>query len=118
MQQKKMLRFFAVFLALVLLTVDCDTLLGSYSDRPQLKEDSIVQGLVRYASQHIASNQNLALDHIKITRVQTQVVAGINYKIDFTAETGRDHHAKSVTCHTLINVQPDLSTTIKEAECN
>ena len=102
----------------MLVTVDCNTRLGGYSDRPQLKEDSIVQGLVRYASQHIATSQNLILDHIKITRVQTQVVAGINYKIDFTAETGQDHHAKSVNCQTLIYVKPDLSTTISEAECN
>lgn len=113
-----MWRIFALFLMMMLLSVDCDTRLGGYSDRPKLIDDSIVQGLVRYASQQIASSQNLILDHIKITRVQTQVVAGINYKIDFTAETGHDHQGKSVNCHTHIYVKPDLSTTINEAECH
>ncbi len=109
-----MLKFIVLFLATILIAVNCSTGLGGYSDRPQLIEDAIVQRLTRYASEHIATTQNLVLDHIKITRVQTQVVAGINYKIDFNAQSAK---GKLMSCQALIYVQPDLTTKITEGQC-
>jgi hypothetical protein len=110
-----MLKPIVLFLATILIVVNCSDRLGGYSDRPKLIEDTIVQSLTRYASEHIAATQNLVLDHIKITRVQTQVVAGINYKIDFNAQSSK---GKLMSCQTLIYVKPDLTTTITEGQCH
>ncbi len=110
-----MLKFIVLFLATILIAVNCSTRLDGYSDRPKLIEDAIVQSLTRYASEHIATTQNLVLDHIKITRVQTQVVAGINYKIDFNAQSAK---GKLMSCQTVISVQPDLTTKIIEGQCH
>jgi hypothetical protein len=104
-----------LIIATFVIAVHCSTLLGGYSDRPALKEDSIVQRLVSYTAEHLAATQNLILDHLKITRVQTQVVAGINYKIDFTGET---MYRGLMECQAVIFVRPDLSTTITEVECD
>jgi len=110
-----MLKLIAIFLATIVFAVNCSTRLGGYSDRPALIQDSIVQRLVAYASEHLAATENLIFDHTKITRVQTQVVAGINYKIDFTGET---NYHELMECQVVIFVRPDLTTTITEAECD
>ncbi len=110
-----MLKLIVIFLTIILIGVNC-TILGSYADRPELKQDRIIQGLVKYTSEHLATTKNLLLDNIKITRVQTQVVAGINYKIDFTGDSIKS--GKSVTCQAALFVQPDLSVKINQAQCN
>jgi len=110
-----MLKLIVLFLATMLIVANCSNGLSDYADRPQLKDDTIVQNLARYASEQIAAAQNLVLDHIKITRVQTRVIAGIDYKIDFNAQTSK---GKLMSCQTLISVQPDLSTKIIEGRCD
>jgi hypothetical protein len=110
-----MLKLIVLFLATMLIAVNCSTRLDGYSDRPKLIEDPIVQSLTRYASEHIAATQNLVLDNVKITRVQTQVITGINYKIDFNAKSAK---GKLMSCQALISVQPDLTTKITEGQCH
>ena len=85
-----MLKLIAIFLATILVAVNCEYNVGSYHDHPELLEDSIMKGLVRHINEHIANTQNLVLENLKITRILTQVVSGINYKFDYTGESTKD----------------------------
>lgn len=112
-----MLKLIALFLALTLTAVHSTILLGGYSDRPDLIQDAEVQGLVKYASQYLASTQNLVLNYIKIRHVQTQVVAGMNYKIDFTGQSMDNYRNDYMDCQTVIYVRFDGTKRITDIQC-
>jgi len=107
------MKLLAILLVTMFAAVYGETLLGGYMDHPELVEDSIIKSLVRYVANDIAEKQNLSLDNLKITSVQTQVVTGINYKFVFTG----DSHGKLATCHAQIYVHFDLSIKINKAQC-
>lgn len=113
-----MLKLIAILLATLCVAVHCDSPVGAYLDHPELVDDSIIKSLVRYVTNHISETQNLALDNVKITSVQTQVVTGINYKFIFTGETNKGGSNKLATCHAQIYVHFDLSIKINKAQCN
>jgi len=102
----------------MLVTISYGSLLGGYRDRPELLEDRDVQSLVGYAAEHVATTQDLILHHFKVTRVQTQTVAGINYKIDFTAERTTVSTGKLVTCQAVIYVRFDSTKKITAVQCD
>lgn len=104
-----MLKLIAILLAITLTAVNGSMRLGGYSDHPELLHDAKVQGLISYVKEYLATTQNLILDDIEITRVQTQVVAGMNYKIEFTAD--------SATCEAVIYVRFDGTTKVTTAQC-
>ena len=91
---------------------------GGFSDRPELLEDATVKSLTVLAAEHLAVTQNLILSRVKVIRVQTQVVAGVNYKIDFTGEPANGISAKLTTCQALIYVRFDSSKTITQVQCS
>ena len=106
--------------ALLLLVVACHGFLGNlggYVDRPELINDQTTQALANYAAEHIATTQNLLLEHIKVIRVQTQLVNGVNYKINFTAEPVEGISGQTTTCEVVINVRFDSVKNIAQAQC-
>jgi len=105
-------------LAIMLIAVSYGSLLGGYKDRPELLEDRDVQGLAVYATEHLATTQNLLFHHFQITRVQTQTVAGINYKIDFTAEPIDSNDGKLVECQAVIYVRFDSTKKMTSVQCD
>jgi hypothetical protein len=94
------------------------SLTGGYTDRPELVDDSFVKSLASYAAEHLAIKENLILNHIKVTGVQTQLVAGLNYKIDFTAEPVNGISGQIKNCHTIIYVRFDKTTSVTSAQCD
>ena len=104
-----MLKIAAILLMLVVAHHGLFGQVGGYEDRPELTTDSFTQNLARFA----AEAQNL-LGSFKITRVQTQIVNGVNYKIDFATE-GTDGPVTS--CQVVINVRFDSEKTILQAQC-
>ena len=104
-----MLKLIAILLAITFTTINGGMNFGGYTDRPELIHDIQVHRLVRYATEYLTSTQNLYLYDIKIERVQTQVVAGTNYKIDFSGG--------SVTCQAIIYVRFDGTTKLTSAQC-
>lgn len=109
-----MLKLLAIFLTITLAAVNGSMHLGGYSDRPELLQDAKVQELAVYVSEHLATTQNLILDHIQMTGVQTQTVAGTNYKIEFTAQS---ISPEPVTCEAVIYVRFDGTKTVTRAQC-
>jgi hypothetical protein len=91
---------------------------GGYSDRPELLEDPTVVSLTMSAVEHLALTQDLVLKRVKITRVQTQIVAGVNYKIDFTGEPFNGRNLKLTTCQALIYVRFDSTKQIQKVQCS
>lgn len=104
-----MLKLIAILLAITFATIHGGMNLGGYSDRPELIQDVKVHRLVRYAIDYLTTSQNLYLYNIQITRVQTQVVAGTNYKIDFSGG--------SMICQAIIYVRFDDTTSLTSAQC-
>src|SRR4051812_34504092 len=100
-----MLKLIALLLAITLITVNGSISFGGYGDRPDLIQDAKVRELVNYATEHLASTQNLVLNHIRIQRVQTQVVAGMNYKIGFIGESVGNYNSGSMDCQAVIYVR-------------
>ncbi|CAF3322942.1 unnamed protein product [Rotaria sp. Silwood2] len=113
-----MFKLFAVFLGTMLVAVNCGLIPGGYSDHPELLEDPHVKGLVSYAAEHLAVTQNIFLNHLKVIRVQTQVVAGINYKLDFTGENVNGGSGKVKTCQAVIYVRFDQTQQVTKIECH
>ena len=107
---ENMLKFIAILLAITFTTINSDMILGGYTDRPDLIKDKEVEELVGYATKYLTTTQNLYLSKTKINRVQTQVVAGTNYKIDFSDG--------SMTCQAVIYVRFDGTTKVTSAECS
>jgi hypothetical protein len=102
----------------MLIAVSYASLLGGYSDRPELLEDENIQSLTNYVVEYLATTQDLILNNYRITRVQTQIVAGINYKIDFTAESIQGGNEKILTCQAIIYVRFDSTKKITKAQCD
>ncbi|CAF1198006.1 unnamed protein product [Rotaria sp. Silwood1] len=113
-----MFKIFAVILGTMLVAVNCGLLPGGYSDHPELLHDSRVQALATYAAEYLAIKENIYLSHIKLTRVQTQVVAGMNYKLDFTAESISGGSGKLTTCQAIIYVRFDQTQKVTKVECH
>ncbi|CAF0882142.1 unnamed protein product [Adineta ricciae] len=115
-----MLKITAVLLATLLIVAAQSSIIGGvggYIDRPELLESSEANALVRYAAEQIAMKDNRILDQIKLTRIQTQVVAGINYKLDFTARPINGISAKLTTCQAVIYVRFDSTRKLLSAQC-
>jgi len=113
-----MFKLVAVFVVALLVVAIHGFKVGGYTDRPELLEDSNTKALVQYVAEHLALEQKLILDHLKVIRVQTQVVAGINYKLDFTAQPVNDIHGKITTCQAIIYVRFDSTRKITNAQCS
>jgi hypothetical protein len=116
-----MFKLAAVLLAIIFVAVSHGFIIGNvggYIDRPDLIDDSFVQSLTSLAAEHLAIKENLILNHLKVTGVQTQVVAGLNYKIDFTAQPVNGISTSLKTCHTIIYVRFDKTTSVTEAKCD
>ena len=114
-----MFKIAIILLATMLVAVSYGAALpGGYTDRPDLIEDSSVKALASHVAEHLAVTQNLILDHLKVTRVQIQIVAGINYKLDFTAAPVNGIGGKIRTCHATIYVRFDSTQKITEAQCD
>ncbi|CAF1529297.1 unnamed protein product [Adineta steineri] len=115
-----MVKLITIFLA-ALLVLGSQSLnigkVGGYTDHPELIENSNIKALVKYAAEYLASTDNLILDEIKITRVQTQLVNGINYKLEFTAQSVNGHN-KLTTCEAVIYERFDSTRKITSAQCN
>jgi len=91
--------------------------LGSYSDHPELLSDKTVQDLTNYAVKTIFMGSNPFLKNLKIVRVQTQLVKGTNYKIDFIGEPVNGISGQKTTCQVVINVGLDSVQTILQSQC-
>ncbi len=109
-----MLKLVAIILVTMLISITYGTLPGGYRDRPDLLGDENMKDLMSYTTEYLATTQNLILNEIQITRIQTQVVAGINYKINFTAKST---NGDDVTCETVIYVRFDSTKKIISAQC-
>jgi hypothetical protein len=90
---------------------------GSYGERPELIKDQVVQALTSYAAEYLARTQNLVLKNLTVIRVQTQVVAGVNYKIDFKAQPVNGVDGQTTTCQVTINVRWDAMKNILQSQC-
>lgn len=113
-----MLKLIAIFLVTILVAVHCEIKVGEYHEHPELLEDSIMKSLVRYVNEDIAKTKNLHLENVKITRILTQVVTGINYVFDFTGESTKGTtKGKLIKCNAAIFVNFDLSITINQVDC-
>ena len=116
-----MVKLVAVFLATMLVVASQAFMIGGvggYTDRPELLTDPSITPLVRYAAEQLALQDNLILDNIKVTRVQTQVVAGVNYKLDFTAQPVNGIHVQPKTCQAIIYVRFDSTMKLTNAHCD
>lgn len=114
----KMYKLFALFLVTILISVSYSTRAGGYSDHPELINDPTVKGLVVYVAESLASSENLFLVNLKVTGVQTQVVAGRNYKINFTADSVNGGQTQAKQCETVVYVRFDQFKSITSAKCH
>jgi hypothetical protein len=87
---------------------------GGYTDHSEMIGTPAMKGLIGVVVEHLTVKENLILDDIKITRVQTQVVNGINYKLDFT---GHGMNGKETTCQAVIYVKFDSTKSVTSAQC-
>ena len=90
---------------------------GGYTDRPELLEDATVQSVAAFAVEQLAQTQNLSLRRMKLTRVQTQVVAGVNYKLEFTAPIGPLIAGRLSSCEVTVYARFDGTKTISDVRC-
>ncbi|CAF3909935.1 unnamed protein product, partial [Rotaria sp. Silwood1] len=91
---------------------------GGYTNRPELIKDKYVQGLTSYAAEYLATKENLFLNHLKVTGVQTQVVAGLNYKIDFSGKSVDGSSGQLKTCQAIIYVRLDHTQQVTSVKCH
>jgi hypothetical protein len=87
---------------------------GSYVNRPELLNDPTVQALVKFASESLSKPEN-ALKALYTTRVETQVVAGMNYRINFIAELAE---GKTTSCQVVIFVSLSAEQKMTEFKCD
>jgi hypothetical protein len=108
---------FKLAAVLLMLVVACNGLFGNlpggYVDRPELIKDPTVQALIQYVSESLSQPEN-ALKPLETLRVQTQVVNGMNYKIDFTGELAK---GQTTICQVVINVRYDAVRSILQSSC-
>lgn len=112
-----MLKFFVIFLGSLLVAANCDLIVGGYTNRPDLLEDKTVKELVSLATDHVATKDNVFLKNIKIIRVQTQVVAGTNYKINFSGEVNSDKGTITNKCQAIIYVNLESTRQVTSVKC-
>ena len=115
-----MLKFIiALFLTVLLAVVHCNSNAVNYVDRPELVEDGFVFGLARKASKWLAKHEELILDHIKITHVQTKTVNGVRYKLDFTAQSIIGNQSQLVNCKATVYMRVGMgaSLSVVDAQC-
>ncbi|CAF0816489.1 unnamed protein product [Rotaria sp. Silwood1] len=106
--------------ALLVLVVACNAFfpnVGGYTDRPDLVNSDLVKGLTVYAAEVLATTQNLFLTNLRTIKVQIQVVNGLNYKIDFSAEPVDGAPGQKTTCQVVINVRPDSIKNLIQSQC-
>jgi hypothetical protein len=112
---------FKLVAVLLMVVVVCNGFItgnvGSYSDRPELLSDQTVQDLTSYAAGAMFMGPNPFLKNLKIIRVQTQLVEGTNYKIDFTGEPFHGVSGQKTTCQVVINVRYDSVKSILQSQC-
>ena len=105
---------------LLLVTVACNglftDLLSSYVDHPELVSDKTVMDLVTFAIEAMYTEIN-TLENLVIERVQTQLVKGLNYKIDFTADLSKVGIDQKISCQVIIYVGIDGSKQLVHYEC-
>ncbi len=82
-------KMFKLLLALSLfLVIQCRSpILGGYTNRPDLIKSPITQSMVKLAVIELARSENLQVKPIAVISVSSQLVNGINYRIEFTAGT-------------------------------
>ncbi|CAF0783768.1 unnamed protein product [Rotaria sordida] len=106
--------------ALLVLVVACHGFLpnvGGYKDRPDLVNDDKIKALTSYAAEYLSKAQNLFLANLRIIKVQTQVVDGLNYKIDFSATPVNGAPGQKTTCQVVVHVRFDSSKNIAQSQC-
>ncbi|CAF2386611.1 unnamed protein product [Rotaria sp. Silwood2] len=112
-----MLKFTAAFLVLVVACNAFPAIPGGYTNRPDLVDSDVVKSLTVYAAKVLATTQNLFLANLRVIKVQVQVVNGLNYKIDFSAETVYDESDRKTTCQVVVNVRPDSIKDLIQSQC-
>lgn len=90
---------------------------GGYIDKPELVADQFVAALTSFAAEKIAEGQNLFLKNLKVVKVQTQLVAGMNYKIEFVAEPVDGVEGQTTRCEVVIYVRFDSLKNLAQAQC-
>lgn len=108
-----------LFLTVLLGIVHCNSNAANYVDRPELVEDGFVFGLTQKASKWLAKHEELMLDHIKVTHVQTKTVSGVRYKLDFTAQSIIGNQSQLVNCKATVYVHVGMGASISvvDAQC-
>jgi hypothetical protein len=112
-----MFKLAAVFLLCVVACHGFLANVGGYKERPELIEDAIVGQLANFATSYLSTAQNLLLQHLRVVRVQTQVVNGLNYKIEFVAEPVEGVAGQTTTCEVVINVSFQSVKNVLQANC-
>ncbi|CAF3392602.1 unnamed protein product [Rotaria socialis] len=106
---------FKILIALSLLVVIQGQLAGGFTDRPDLLNDATTRVMVQLSVSELAKTTNLAVSLIKVVKVATQVVNGINYRIDFIA---RPLSSDAVlTCSTKIYQSFQGQRTVSSVGC-
>lgn len=90
---------------------------GGYTDRPELVKNQLASALTSFAAEKIAQGQNLFLKNLQVVRVQTQIVAGTNYKIDFIAEPVNGVQGQTTRCQVVIYVALDSTQSLSQSQC-
>ncbi|CAF0787389.1 unnamed protein product [Adineta steineri] len=78
---------FKLLVVLALVAAIQGQLPGGFTNRPELVDQESTGALVRLAVQELKDQQNLFVSPVKVLTVGTQVVAGMNYHIVFTARS-------------------------------
>lgn len=78
---------FKIIIALSLLFVAQAQLIGGFVNRPDLVSSDLAQSLVSMSVENLASSQNLRVFPLNIISVSTQLVNGINYRVEFVGRT-------------------------------
>ncbi|CAF0821761.1 unnamed protein product [Adineta steineri] len=112
-----MFKVAAVFFMLLVACHGLFSKAGSYQERPDLIEDKSVLLLTHFAAGYLHTSQNLLLQDYRVIRVQTQLVNGMNYKIDFVAKPVNDISGEKTTCQVVIHVSFQSVKSILQTQC-
>ncbi|CAF0741691.1 unnamed protein product [Didymodactylos carnosus] len=106
---------FKLIVLAVLFTMGYSQLTGGYTNRPDLIHSTLAAQFVKLAKSKIEGENNLYLVNDKVTHVETQVVAGINYKITFTADSLLT--SSSVICTAVVYQNFSGAQKLTSTEC-
>ncbi|CAF1123127.1 unnamed protein product [Adineta steineri] len=112
-----MFKVVAVFFMLLVACHGLSGINGGYQERPDLIEDKSVLLLTHFAAEYLSTSQNLLLENFRVVRVQTQLVNGMNYKIDFVAKPVNDISGEKTTCQVVIHVSFQSVKSILQSQC-